>query len=374
MQQSKFFHWAKRLFFIILVVGCSSDDNAPVDKGEENSFFEAYDSREFQMGFTSWPYAATLDAVASTDAFIAKRGDIYCEHIDSEIPWNAWLDETELPSAFTEMVNNRVARRASGNSLTLSISLLDIARTDLMPDYDGNIPIYENLDDTHIADAFHKHVDYLVERLTPEYLVIAVEADGLLKNAPEKWEAYKSLITEVKGRIKSDHPSLPISESMMLHNFYKPDYGDAEAIVSELTDYMNSLDFAAISFYPFLKGLKNKAEFQAAFDFLHSEVNVPIALAETGHLSEDLNVQAFDISIPGNQSDQNDYMQTLLVNAQEEDYEYVIWWTHRDYEPLWETFPEDLKDLGSLWLSNGIIDEDGTEKEAFSSWEIAFEK
>jgi len=64
----------------------------------------------------------------------------------------------------------------------------------------------------------------------------------------------------------------------------------------------------------------------------------------------------------------------LLTNAQDENYEYVIWWTHRDYEPLWETFPENLKDLGALWLSNGILDEDGSEKEAYSSWEGAFSK
>jgi len=366
----------KRLLVIgiILMSACSGDDNGTVNDDDADSFFDKYDTREFKMGFTTWPYAPTQEAVTSTETFLDSNGDIYSEHIDSEIPWSAYINDTELPSSFIEMIANRAARRTSTNTMTLSISLLNLGRDDLMSDYDGTIPNYSSLDDAHIADAYYKHVNYLLEQLSPEYLVIAVEADGLLKHSPEKWEAYKSLMAEVKSRVKDDYPTLPISESMMLHSFYNPDFGDSQALISEVASYMNSMDFAAISFYPFLKGLKTKEEFQGAFDFLHEMIQVPIAFAETSHLSEDLNIEGYDLFIEGNELEQNDYMQTLLTNAQEEDYEYIIWWTHRDYVPLWEIFPEDLKDLGAIWLSNGILDEDGTEKEAFSSWKAAFSK
>jgi len=355
---------------------CSSDDNRPIDNDDDyDAFFADYDSREFQMGFTSWPYAPTVEAVTSTDNFIETQGDIYSEHIDSEIPWSAWMNDTALPEAFSENVSNRVARRlASSNSMSLSISLLNLGRTDLMPDFDGNAPVYTSLDDSHIVNSYHKHVDYLVQQLSPDYLVIAVEVDGLLRHAPEKWEAYKSLIGQVKSLIKTDYPNLPISESLMLHGFFQPDFGTAQEIQTEVSAYMNAMDFAAISFYPFLKGMSTQQEMQTAFDFLHGIVNVPIAFAETGHLSEDLDVPGFNLFIAGNQSEQNDYIQILLTNAQQENYEYVTWWTHRDYLPLWEIFPEELKDLGALWLSNGIIDEDGSQKEAYESWQAAFAK
>jgi len=362
------------MVMLLLLWGCSNNGDEPSSDDPTDSFFQSVATRQFQMGFTSWPYAPTIEAVISTNSFIEVNGDIYGEHIDSEIPWNAWINDTALPDSFIEMVSNRVMRRASGQTLTLSISLLNLDRADLFPDFDGTVPAYNSLDDAHIVDAHRKHVNYLVEQLSPEYLVIAVEVDGLLKNAPEKWEAYKSLISDVKSRIKTDYPTLPISESMMLHNYYNPNFGDAQTIITEVSNYMNTMDFAAISFYPFLKNLKTTAEFQEAFDFLHEQVDVPISFAETGHLSEDLTVEGFNLFIAGNELEQNDYMQTLLTNAQDENYEYVIWWTHRDYEPLWETFPENLKDLGALWLSNGILDEDGSEKEAYSSWEGAFSK
>lgn len=359
------------LFFIGLICGCNSDDlGGMVDSTPR----EEVTSRNFRMGFTTWPYAPTIEAVTSTNIFLSSNGDIYCEHIDSNIPWNSWVNDTELPNSFTEMIANRAIRRSPESIMTLSVSLLNLDRNDLMPDFDGKIPNYNSLDDQIIADAYYKHVNFLVEQLTPSYLVIAVEVDGLLKNAPEKWEAYKSLMSNVKNRIKIKYPTLPIAESVMLHSFYQPDFGESEAVVSEISSYVNTMDFAAISFYPFLKGLSDEFEFQAAFDFLHANINKPIAFAETGHLSEDLAIPSFDLFITGNQAEQNQYLESLLINAQEENYEYIIWWTHRDYNLLWETFPEDLKDLGELWISNGIINEDGIEKLANQSWGETFSR
>jgi len=57
-----------------------------------------------------------------------------------------------------------------------------------------------------------------------------------------------------------------------------------------------------------------------------------------------------------------------LSNAHRQDYEFVIWWTHRDYDELWKTFPPELKDLGSLWKDTGILDENGNLRPAYKTW------
>lgn len=360
------------LLCLFPVMGCSTDSE-PETMVSEDPVLETRETRAFQMGFTSWPFAPTQSAVDETEAFLLANGDVYSEHVDSEIPWDAWINGTPLPVGFTEMVATRAERRDPEVAMTLSISLLNLDRDDLMPDFNGQIPDYEALNDAFIVDAYHKHVQYLVTRLQPDYLVIAVEVDGLLQHSPEKWEAYKGLISEVKRRIKIEYASLPVSESVMLHNFYRPDYDDQQSVISEISAYVNTMDFAAISFYPFLKGLKSSADFQQAFDFLHTHINVPIAFAETGHLSEDLDIEAFDLSIPGSEDEQDAYLKTLLHHAQNEAYVYIIWWTHRDYDPLWATFPEELKDLGKLWISTGILNEDGAEKQAYSSWKMVFD-
>jgi hypothetical protein len=132
------------------------------------------------------------------------------------------------------------------------------------------------------------------------------------------------------------------------------------------------MDFAAISFYPFFKNLQTQQEFQEAFDFMHERVNVPISFAETAHIAENLVVLNLNLSIPGSESEQELYLKTLLNNAQTQNYEFIIWWAHRDYDALWETFPPELQDVGQLWRDSGLLDEDGNERVSAQTWKMRF--
>jgi hypothetical protein len=326
------------------------------------------------MGFSTWPYAPTVVAVEGTYQFIQNNADIYSEHIDANIPWDAWINGTALPSAFLDDIANRASRKLPEVPMTLSVSLLNGDRSDLASDYDGQLPAYTSLNDTHIEDAYFAHLKYIVDALEPEYLLMAIEVNELLKNNPDRWPEYKLLAESLRPRLQSEYPDLKIAETFTLHNYYQIDVADPIAFQAELTNYMNSLDLVGISFYPFFVGLNDREGFQDAFDFLHGQVIRPIVFSETSHLSEDLNVEAFNLSISGNETEQKDYLETLMINAQENNYEYVIWWAHRDYNELWETFPEEVQDLGSLWLSNGVINEDGVEKGAFTPWKAALAK
>ncbi len=349
---------------ITLGLSCGEDDDPEPD------FFSEYDSRTFEMGFTTWPYAPTLEAVDATYQFVQQNGDVYSEHIDANIPWSSWMNNDPLPQEFTNDILGRAQRKLSDVKLTLSVSLLNLSRDDLAFDYDGSVPSYVSFADEEIEDAYFKHLEYITDLMDPEYLIMALEVNELLVNRPELWEGYKQLMDNLRPRISARFPTVQISESITLHNLFRPDVQDPDALIEDIITYANSLDFVAISFYPYFKGLSTKEDFQEAFDFLHREITKPIAFAETGHLSEDLSVESTNLFIPGNAEEQNDYLESLLTNAQEEDYEYVIWWTHRDYNELWETFPAEVRDLGKVWLSTGIINEDGVEKEAYSTWAL----
>jgi hypothetical protein len=284
------------------------------------------------------------------------------------------MNNTPLPDEFINDIASRASRKIPGAQLTLSVSILNGSRDNLATDYNGQTPTYTSLSDIEIEDAYFKHLQYIVEALNPDYLVMTIEVNELLKNAPEKWEGYKVLAQNLRPRLELEYPNLIITESFTLHNFYNVDVPDPQSFIAELSTYMNSLDLVAISFYPFFSQLNNASAFQNAFDFLHSEIDKPIVFAETSHLSEDLDVEAFNLFIQGNETEQKQYMETLLINAQENNYAYVIWWAHRDYDELWETFPPEVQDLGALWLSNGIVNEDGQVKLAYGSWSKALTK
>ena len=132
----------------------------------------------------------------------------------------------------------------------------------------------------------YKHINYLVTEFDPDYLVIAIEVNELRLRSPDKWNSYKSLIIDVKSRIKQSYPELKISESISLHNLYEEEVSNPQAFIDEITDQINQNDFVAISFYPFLKNLSSKTEFQEALDFLHGITVLPIAFVETAHIAD----------------------------------------------------------------------------------------
>ncbi|MDW3193167.1 MAG: glycosyl hydrolase 53 family protein [Cytophagales bacterium] len=313
------------LFLLVSLVSCDHEDEPSVNLGQ------------LKMGFTSWSFGPNLQDVDDTYAFIESNANIYAEHIDNNIPWSAWINSQELPAAFTNEINGKVSRKIAGKDFLLSISLLNSNRDELASDFDGTIPAYDDLDNAYINEAYFKHVNYLVEAFEPDYLVIAIEVNEFRLRSPEKWNAYQRLMEEVTDRIKQAYPDLKVSESISLHNLIQSDAPDHEAYVEEMLGYMNQMDFVAISFYPFFRGFNTKREFQSAFDFLHTNVTAPIAFVETAHLAENLSVPNLNVSIDGDENGQRDYLETLIENANALEYEFIIWWAHRDYDALWLT-------------------------------------
>jgi len=58
----------------------------------------------------------------------------------------------------------------------------------------------------------------------------------------------------------------------------------------------------------------------------------------------------------------------LLSRAQTHHYLFVTCWAARDFDELWQTFPEAVKDLGALWRDTGLIDEAGKSRPAYATW------
>jgi len=324
--------------------------------------------RTFKMGFTSWSHGPNWEDVNETYSFLATQADSYTEHLDSPIPWKAWMENGPLPTTFTDEIAGRVSRKITSSELVLTVGLLNSDRSDLALDYDGMPPEYDRMDDPAIAQAYFEHLKYLIEQFQPHYLIMAIEVNELKLHAPEKWEAYKALADVVKTNIKALYPSLKVSESISLHNLHDAPGTKASEASQEVIAYINQMDFAALSYYPFLKNQHAKNEFQLTFDFLHSNITVPIAFVETGQIAEDLVVPALGLSMQGNEETQNNYVETLLQHAQDQNYEFVTWWAHRDFDALWETFPSEVKDIGQLWRDTGLLDETGKERASYTTW------
>jgi len=327
------------------------------------------------MGFSTWSFGPNEADKDETYQFINSHADIYSEQIDDKIPWNAWINNSTLPTEFSNDIDFRLTKKLNNHKLLLSVSLLNTDRSDLLEDYDGSIPTYSALNDAKIENAYFRHLEYLISKFNPDYLVIAMEVNELKLKSESKWAEYKVLMNNIRSRLKIVYPNLPLAESVSLHNWYNPEVVNPTDFISEMSNYVNqNMDFAAISYYPFFKGQHTKSEFQQAFDFLHSEVTIPIAFVETSHLAENLEISSFNLNIEGDVYEQKEYLETLLLNAYNQDYEFIIWWAYRDYDKLWETFPAEYKDVGKLWRNTGLLDKNGTERPSFTIWKEILDK
>ena len=359
-----------------LTIGCKEDKdpNIPANCENENPL-SIISQRNFEMGFSTWSFGPYESDKATTYQFIKDNADIYSEQIDDKIPWSAWINGSTLPTAFTDEIDYRVSKKLDNHKLLLSVSLLNTDRSNLLEDYDSSIPNYSALNDAVIENAYFNHLEYLIQKFNPDYLVIAMEVNELKIKSETKWIEYKMLMTQIRNRIKNAYPDLPLAESMTLHNWYNPEVANQADFIEEISNYVNQHnEFAAISYYPFFKGQHTKTEFQQAFDFLHSEVSVPISFVETTHLAQDLEISSFDLSIKSNVCEQKIYLETLLLNAFDKDYEFIIWWAHRDYDELWESFPSEYKDVGKLWRDTGLLDEKGTKRPSYVTWKEVWNK
>jgi hypothetical protein len=340
-----------------------------------NPSLDTISSRDFHMGFSTWAFGPDESDRIETYRFISQHADIYSEQVDNKIPWKALINNTDLPAGFIAEMDYRLNKKISGHKLLLSVSLLNTDRSDLLPDMDGSVPEYVSMNDPAIENAYFKHLEYLITRFNPDYLVFAMEVNELKMKSEEKWQQYKLLASAIRARLKTVYPELKVSESVTLHNFYNPEVDDPAGYIQELTDYFNGdNDFAAISYYPFFKGQHSGPEFQQAFDFLHEHISKPIAFAETAHLAETRELESYDLVIESDGCEQKEYLETLLLNANQNDYEFIIWWTFHDFDELWETFPDEYRDLGKLWRDTGILDENGKERPAYEVWELVFKK
>lgn len=358
------------LSFIMIMISCEKEDLACSNA----DFFEDIPARNFDMGFTTWTYDIGDEAFENTYDFILANGDIYAEQIDEYVPWRSLTSNETLPDDFVLKMNVKAAQKPSDVKLSLSVSLLNTDRDALLPDLDGFLPENSGFDDPLIINAYEKHLDYLIGKFDPDYLIFTMEVNDLFIKDQEKWEAYKRFSVEIRSRLKSNYPSLPLSESITLHSWFEPETSDADAYDAEMKSFLEGLDFAAISFYAFLKGLKEKDDFQRAFDFLHNRVSQPIAFVETNHIAETLELQSFNLTIESDECEQNEFLEVLLENAQLQDYLFTIWWAHRDYDELWKIFPDEVKDIGKIWRDTGLLDEEGSKRIAFETWQKAFAK
>jgi len=357
--------WKTVRFAILLVIlfslltGFASESQAP---------------RRFLMGFTSWSSGTTPEATQATYEFISHSADAITEHIEG-VPWTEALSGEPFRKGFLENIERRKKNQPKGLKLVLAISPLNMGRSALA-DYYGdkeNMPLPEEFRGKHFNDPVIKktYLNYcrrMAEYFKPDYWIIGIESNELLNNTPAEWENYLELSRSIYAELKRQYPNTPLAQSVTLHKLLDKHNAHLDEYQQKISQFIASYDFNAISFYPFFLGMHERKEFQSAFESIPKFGDKPIAISESGHPAEPIIAKTWNLNIPATPEEQNDFVEAMLAAAQKEGYLFVTLFACKDFDEMWQSFPDSVKDLGRLWRDTGIVDEMNNKRPAYFSW------
>jgi hypothetical protein len=325
------------------------------------------------MGFTLWPADLTLEGVQTAREFAHEHGDIVSVMFIGGIPWPEALEG----KAFSQDVENNLSYRPpDGKKLFLSISPLNKDRTDLAP-YWGvkdNLPLPEpwdrrRLNSPEVKRAFVAFTLRAVKAMNPDYLAIGIESNVLLSKNAAKWDELKELHRETYAAVKQHHPKLPVFFTTDVLHYKKlaseARNSDQEGEVAELMKYS---DIFAMSIYPHMTYNLPRPIPADLLDFA-TKFQEPIAVAESGMTSQDVELKAFNLTLRGSQADQKQWLGLLLGTAVRDGYEFVIQFATTDFERLCAKLPPPLDDLARIWAYTGMQTSDKRAKPGLAVWD-----
>ena len=342
--------------------------------------FSEQASRPYYLGFTPFPYAVSQPAIDFSYQEITNNADLVAHHLEEGVPWDELLLNQGVADWPADLQNSWAQRKAEsppGHISLVSISPISLLRNGIAPRPDsvgGGLPGWlTTFDDVNTKNAFLKYAVEAVDYFDPDYLVIGIEVNELMHNAPGLWPAYLDLHQATYNSLKALYPDLSISVSLIGMNLI-PGYTDATATntkyneqLQALTEIMVYSDLYCLSLHTFLTALLADTVIGTGeLDQIFSLDNKPLAICETSYPA-----QVFSLGMltwNGNSSKQRQFFENLFEVSEDHDAKFIVSFVIRDYDDLWASLgsPEDFN---KLWKDTGFYSESGSTRPVLRTWQ-----
>ena len=336
-------------------------------------------TRTFYMSFTQWPYAAGADAIGETFDLIRPNSDMLSFHLDEGVPWPEAYAGGTYNANYEGFLSLLLDEVDAGDTVYLALASLNASRTNLA-DYRGTEgnqvrPAPWNDYGFAIEDVVFAYTNFCLEmigRFHPKFFNYAIDATELYFENPALWSLYVDFNAQVYANIKERYPNLMVGLSIALKNPGDPLSKDLDKRVGDLAPYF---DFLGVSIYPYVffgpavtgdPDTLERGWLSQAVDMARGK---PVAVTETAWLAEDLTVNQFGISVAGTPDWQAEYVNRLLLAAEEISALFVTWYTVADFDQLLDSFPEASVDYLKIWRDTGLYDETLAARPALATWQ-----
>lgn len=353
------------LMLVLLLVGAS-----PLHSQDEP------DTRPFDMGFTPFPYEISLSAVIDVYEKIAADADLIVHHFDNGVPWLEALAGSDYSDNIQNDWRLRKTMTPREHRVLVTVTPISITRDALAP-YRGeqdDMPLPApwdsyTFDHPDVIQAFINYCEHTIAFFEPDYFLMGIEVNLLMKLNPNLWDAYMTLHREVYAALKANHPDLPVMVSMtgidLIEGYTDADH---EAQVRALEDVIDYTDLLALSIYPYMTAYMTNRIPTQLFDELAALTEKPLAVSETGYPAQSFHVaMGADLQFNGTPGLQAEWVSLLLEKADEHNFAFVVNFVLRDYDALWRELGA-REDLTIVWRDTGLYDEDGNERPALAIW------
>jgi hypothetical protein len=336
------------------------------------------------FGFTPFPYDATAQAVARTQEILREGATIHAIHMDDGIPWEELLEGRALPKRVQKEWDDLARAVPPGRPVYLGLAPLAKDRKSLAQGKGEKdflaLPWslkLAALDDDKVKSAYLEYARRAVVHFKPAYLNLGIEAGELASRDPKRWPQFEALYRHVAGALKRDFPQLKIGISFGLQGLRKPETAQRVRALVEASDYIG------LSFYPHASPFGERfgepalgegaQAWREPLEWVRAFTKKPIAICETGYLSNTVAVKSFNLQLKGDIDLQTQYVRELAQFAERDDYLFVVWFLAVDYDRLFERMggATAANDVNLLWRNIGLWTGDVKPKPAWEEWKRA---
>jgi hypothetical protein len=219
-----------------------------------------------------------------------------------------------------------------------------------------------------VKTSFYNYVRRMVDTMNPDYLVLGVEANLLIRNKRQLWQSYCNLITYVYIQIKKTQPALPVGISLFCAPFF-PQWSTSDTLALQqqgLAAIEPYTDFIAFTAHPFISALKCDSLPPDYLNRLFAFTQKPVAVSECSYSAQEWTYPGVGVFY-GSAQKQNTFLSQLLQASSDRRALFCIWFTVRDYDTLWhQTLQENPDALP--WRDSGLFDEAGISRPALALW------
>jgi hypothetical protein len=335
-------------------------------------------TRSYAMGFTPWLYDATVDAQDWVYAKINAEGDVVSQHLEEGVPWQDMAGGLGFSGSYLAELQSRKNRKVPGKKTLVSINPLNVARDGMAGNRGAGVaeplPAPWNgyaLNSPQVKAAFLNYAMRTIEFLEPDYLLIGIEVNLLIRNSPAKWAAYAELNQHVYSGVKAVYPALPVGVSLFCVPFF-PQFSSGDSLPAQLAgmaDLAPAVDFFAFSLHPFMSALLADSFPDDYLDQLFALSPKPVAISESSYPAQVWS--SGGLTFNGSPEKQDAFLAKMLEAAEKWKAKFVIWFSIRDYDALWNgLLAQDP--IALIWRDTGLYDEAGADRRAILRWRSAF--